>query len=421
MDEGSYLAVVLVGVLLCAAAPQAAAQSDAGGLTVDEAVDRALNHPLRRQIRRAEADAEKAAARAEKVWPNPTLGWAREQFWEGPLAISAEDDFTLEQSLPITGEKRFRWKSARARRRASAAQRRFSQMELEAEVRRAFYDVLVAEEKLEIWNEQVEVTEARVEQLRANAGKGQLARVDLLSFEQALAGTRIDRDEFRSGLESKRSRLATLVSGRAEASKSPGGVSGDVLPPEPPPLEELKRRAEERPDLQALEHRAEAASRARRAASRHWLPEPTVLGGYKRIDAEAGGSIHGFIAGLSIPLGVVDRGQWSAREAAARKRRIDSRLALTRTRVERRLESQRRAAVEALERAVRFREEVLSRAKTIYQTKKSARKSGAASLMEAQEAHAALLEARRRALDLAHRARVEQIELLATAGFDDEG
>lgn len=422
MSERSVLvhASILVVVWISPASPLA--QTDGGGLTVDRAVERALDHPLRRQIRRAGADEERAAVRAERVWPNPTFGWAREQFWESPPAFAAEDDFTLEQSLPITGRKRLRYERARAQKRAAAAERQGAKVQLEAEVRRAFYAVLAAEARVALWDDQVESMEARVEKVRADTGKGERARVDLLAFEQSLADARIERDAAASSLRSERNRLATLVSGSAEASGSEASPSGELLPSEPPPsLEQLKRRAEERPDLRVLEHRADAASRERSAASRSWMPEPTVTGGYKRIDAEDGGSIHGFIAGLSIPLGFVDTGKWSAREAAARKRRIESRLALRRTRVHRRIESRRRSAVEALERARTYRDEVVSRARKIWETQKSARDAGAASAMEAQEAQVAFFEARRRAAALALRARIERIEVLRTAGFDGPG
>lgn len=184
---------------------------------------------------------------------------------------------------------------------------------------------------------------------------------------------------------------------------------GVLLPLPLPSLETTLARLEQRPDLQLLSRRAEAADLEGRAAARGWVPDVTLAVGPKRVDNGIT-SESGVVFTASIPLPVFDRQQAGERRAAAEALNARAEYGLARARAEgelrglhRQVEGLRAAAADYRERAVGASPELLRIAEAAYQ-------GGESTLLELLDAYRGALEAETMALDLEWKAREARIE-----------
>jgi cobalt-zinc-cadmium efflux system outer membrane protein len=219
----------------------------------------------------------------------------------------------------------------------------------------------------------------------------------------------------------RRTADARLAAGRAEYDRAVArlaalaglpdepAVGGELLPPPLPPLDTTLARLDQRPDLQALSRRAEAADLDGRAAKRGGIPEITVGIGPKYVD-NGSSDDNGVALSLAVPLPVFDRQQAGQQRAAAEalQARAEYRLAKRRAEGElrglhRQAEGLRATAADYRSRAVAASPDLLRIAETAYQ-------GGESSLLELLDAYRGALEAETTALELEKRARDARIE-----------
>jgi cobalt-zinc-cadmium efflux system outer membrane protein len=196
-------------------------------------------------------------------------------------------------------------------------------------------------------------------------------------------------------------------------------LKGELLPSAPTPLETVLSRLDQRPDLQSLSRRAEAADLEGRAAKRGGIPEVTVGIGPKYVD-NGSSQDNGVALSLSVPLPVFDRQQAGQQRAAAEalQARAEYRLAQRRAEGElrglyRQAEGLRATAIDYRSRAVAASPELLRIAETAYQ-------GGESNLLELLDAYRGTLETETTALELEKRARDARIEYELLTGSVDQ-
>jgi len=371
-------------------------------LTEAEAVRLGLTRADFADLERGAMQAAEADVLAAGLFPNPTLNYSRDSVDGSPDTV--EQTWMLEQTFDISGRRGLHREAASRRVAAVTAGNASRQLQMAAEIRRSFHEVLFRQETIratETWAQRFARVEGMVGKL-ARAGEASGYDRRRLARERQTAEARLAAG--RAELDRALAHLVALT-GAPEAPL----LKGALLPSAPVPVETLLTRLDQRPDLQSLSRRAEAADLEGRAAKRGGIPEVTVGIGPKYVD---NGSTQdkGVALSLSVPLPVFDRQQAGQQRAAAEALQVRAEYHLTKHRAEgelrglhRQAEGLRATAIDYRSRAVAASPELLRIAETAYQ-------GGESSLLELLDAYRGALEAETTALELEKRARDARIE-----------
>lgn len=250
-------------------------------LTLDETEQMALvgNPDIRvaaRQVAVVEAHVPAAGA-----LDDPMAGyWG----WGVPLSQpwnynAAQNMFMVSQTFAGFGKRGLRSGIARTDVREAKAALENVRLRARVEVRRAFYDLLRAQDELRIHDEHVAIARQAVDAARIKYTVGKVPQQDILKAQVALTRLAEHLIHFEKDADVARARLNTLL-GRDPATSL--NVNGDYeIPEHLPGTETLEKLAlTSRPDL-AQAHAAIEKSRQEQAlASKAYTPDFTVTGGY---------------------------------------------------------------------------------------------------------------------------------------------
>jgi cobalt-zinc-cadmium efflux system outer membrane protein len=155
----------------------------------------------------------------------------------------------------------------------------------------------------------------------------------------------------------------------------------------------------------------------RKAARRKRFPEPTLTAGWKRTDA-LGRSDTGYIAALSVPLPIFDRGRLDGARAGAEAERVELEAEI----LERRIRAEVQAAV-AREQAARrtaraYSQGIERRAAELHRIAQIRYDEGESGILELLDAHRTSVTMELRALAAGHEARSAEIDLDRVVGSE---
>jgi cobalt-zinc-cadmium efflux system outer membrane protein len=371
-------------------------------ITESDAVGMALARIEVADLERGTLQMAEADERAAGQWPNPSLSYQRETMGDSPESI--EESWMISQSFDFSGRRGLRREAAGRRVEVALADNAARRVELAAEIRRTFHNVLFQQEVVRataIWVDHFQRIEVMVEKLaKAGEASGYDRRRLLRARQLAEAGLQAHRAELAREL----ARLTALtgMSGDPE-------VAGELLPPAPLPLEQAMPCLEQRPDLLALSHRAQAAELEGRAARRGAIPDLTVGFGPKRVD---NGTVqeNGMVLSLSVPLPLFDRQQAGLQRAVAEATQAQASLRLARSRAEGDLQGLHRQVEGLRATAIDYRSSAVATSPELVRVAESAYRGGESSLLELLDAHRGALESEIAALELEQRARLAYIE-----------
>lgn len=250
-------------------------------LTLDEIEAKAMlgNPEIRivaRQLALVEAHVPGAGA-----LDDPTFGF---RSWGVPLSQpwnynAAQNMFMVSQTFPGFGKRGLRTEIARtdvAERKAALENTRFG---VQIEVRKAFYDLLRAQDELRIHDEHVAIARQAVDAARIKYTVGKVPQQDILKAQIALTRLAEHVIHFEKDADLARARLNTLL-GLDPSSQIT--VQGDyAISAHLPDLEMLEKLAlSSRPDLAQAQAMLEQSRREQALASRAYFPDFTISGGY---------------------------------------------------------------------------------------------------------------------------------------------
>lgn len=343
---------------------------------------------------------------AAGVWTNPNVNANALLLTHGAVTGGKQEiALSVDQTVPIAGQIGLREDVARGF--ASAEERAFAAaaFQLASDGRAAFLDLQRAQARVRL----VEV------------GLADLARVETVVTERAAGGAGTTYDKVRVGIERSKveARLAQarveLVAARAALALVVGkSVDANALAVEETipeataalaPDEELVRRAQaQRAEIASLDARVAATELRVSLVRRQVIPSPTLSLGYARyvdVPDAAGASGGALLAGLSLPVPLLDRGQGRVDRGlaeAAEQRALREGAALA---VRREVEQAAATVRVRVEAAKRFREQTapdLPRLRTIAEL---AYREGRATILELLDAYASHLDAEDRRVELA--------------------
>lgn len=378
--------------------PGAAADSAAApGLTLTAAVQAALSQNPTLRAFGHELEASDGAIRQAGLIPNPSLTLSAEDTRKDTRTTS----MTLSQTLELGGKRSARVALAERERDLAALDLETQRAEVRAATIQAFFEVLTAQERVEVARESLEIAGSGALAVSRRVTAGKVSPVEETRAKVAESAARI---ELRQAQADLRSALKALIAVMGAAPESVVRVDGsaDAIPALPDGAA-LGDRLERSPALQRARmdvRRAEAAFQLERSRG---VPDVTVGIGAQR--APDMGRTQPLIS-VSIPIPLFDRNQ-GAQMQAMRKREAAAALAQAE---EQRLRAEVLQAVDQLEARTdeveALRRDVLPGARGAYEAARRGFELGKFGFLDVLDAQRTWLQARGQyvnALSQAHR------------------
>ncbi len=204
--------------------------------------------------------------------------------WQVPLSKpwdlnAAENMLMLSQSLPGAGKRPLETSIAQSDVTVANDELESVRLRIRVEVRKAFFDLLLAQEEMRIHDQHVDIARQAIEAARIKYTVGKVPEQDVLKAE--LAMTRLEEHiiRFERDAEVARVRMNTLL-GRDPA--TPIRVEGDFGVGAELPAAELLRQLslQSRPDLLEAQAAASKSRKEESLAGKAYVPDFSVAGGY---------------------------------------------------------------------------------------------------------------------------------------------
>src|SRR5919106_351164 len=300
-------------------------------LTLERAVDRFLARNLAVEAARYRVDAARAERVTAHLRPNPSLTLSAEDVkLSGPTPAGELYEVTSSLSYPIElGDKRrFRVEAADASISLAEVQLADVMRQRLTEVKRAFYDVVLARTARDHALETRRTFDTLVDFNRVRVEEGAVAEGELLKV-------RLERGKHDAALAQAELALRQagikLLDLLGESDFSTAGVVMGTLDvvATVPELEVLRAAAlTERPSLQSAQHSVTLAARRVAPQRRRATVDVSPFVGLRRV-----GENNTVLFGISIPLPIHDRNQGAIASAMAEEKTAEAELGLHRNRV----------------------------------------------------------------------------------------
>lgn len=329
-------------------------------LTLNEAIRLALaNNP---SLRASGAQLDSAAARASQArkWSNPELELAAEE-WpleNGRGFSDSKQTIGVAQTLPFPGKKSLARQIGNEDVKLSAAEVALHRTELVRDVKAAFFNVLAAQELLQVADELLQVAVSSAATARKRVDAGAAAYQEQLRAEILLEQARVELSNDQRALEVARQSLVTLL-GRPDLKDAPlAGLLAESPGPSVPELSATEALARH-PSLRAAKANVDRARLESRRARLE--PYPDVKAGV------AGGRLGETDESIielrfSVPLPIFDTGKGKRREAEANLTRAEAELQAVRQQLEREFANAFGRCRTAATQAANYREHILPKA-----------------------------------------------------------
>ena len=405
---GRFFGLGLAGLLLLPAVLAQAQQP----LTLESALELAGDfRPLNRELG---ARTDLAGARVERagLWPNPSFEFSQERFEAGGSSTT-QRFYTLSQQIDLSGQHRLEVKAAKARAERIRHSNDWQRLNHRSRVRRRFYALLLEQRRVEALEAALGRMDPVADIVSVRRRAGDISGYDQSRIERERADLKARLGEAQAERQQARQTLQALLGQSRDALAHT--LAGTLKPDAPGPLSAYLERIKRRPDVKSLRAETSSAKHARQAAGRAWVPDPTLGVGFTSV-AQQGADGGGLLFSVSMPLPAFDRGQAEAAMASARQRRTEARR--------QRLLDEAQARVRGLWRKTKslqtstqtFEASALTKARELTELAESAYRAGEQGILELLDAYRGQLEARLRALEMAHKTREAFIELNHASG-----
>jgi outer membrane protein TolC len=204
--------------------------------------------------------------------------------WQVPLNKpwdynAAQNMLMFSQSLPGPGKRALQ--TTMAKSDVTEAQDEFElvRLRIRVEVRKAFFDLLLAQEELRIHDQHVDIARQAIEAARIKYTVGKVPQMDVLKAQLAMTRLEEHMIRFDRDAEVARAQMDTLL-GRDPA--TPIRVQGDFgIGADLPAGEQLEQLSlQSRPDLKEAQAAAEKSRQEQSLANKAFVPDFNIAGGY---------------------------------------------------------------------------------------------------------------------------------------------
>ena len=204
--------------------------------------------------------------------------------WQVPLRQpwnynAAQNMFMFSQTFPGFGKRSLRTSVAEADVAEAKAALEATRLDVRIRVRKAFYDLLRAEDGLRIHDEHVDIARQAVEAARIKYAVGKVPQHDILKAQISVTRLAEHLIHFEQDIEIAQAHLDTLLGRDPHEPINVQGEYGISIPL--PPLEMLEREAlKARPDLIQAQAASEKSRKEQALSQKAFNPDFTVSAGY---------------------------------------------------------------------------------------------------------------------------------------------
>lgn len=291
-----------------------------------------------------------------------------------------ERTITVEQPLEWSGKRRARQEAADAGVAGTNALLEDTRLTLFADVKVAFFSLLLAQRDAELATQNVTMVEEVLRTVKARVAAGEAT-----SFDTMKAGVEVQKAQkevarAQNAVLVAKSRLNTLTAGSLGKQFA---VQGDFFSPKPGlDIEQLAARAvEQHPALRRLGKIAEQADHTVRYERESRVPNVSIMGSYHR---EAGDE--SVTAGLSVPLPLWYRRQGEIEAALGAKYRADAERERARNELEQAITQHAQELRTAQDQLQVFEMGLLKQAEQTLAVARTSFRQGVASLLDVLDA-----------------------------------
>lgn len=381
----------------------------AAALTLKIALERAFDaNPVLSAAQR-ELDAIEATIIQAQVRPNPEIA----AYIEDTRKATRSTTLQLNQPIELGGKRSARIGAAERARDAAAAELAAKRAEVRAGVVVAFYDVLVAQERLRLAQASVELAQRASSAAARRVTAGKVSPVEETRARVAEAGVRVELAIATSELATARKQL---VSTWGDLSPNFARAEGELtaLPPLPD-LAELNARLAASPNLLRARIEVERRLALTEVERSRRVPDLTVSLGARR-NEELG--LNQAILGVSIPIPVFNRNQGNLLEALHRTDKARDELSAAGIRLSNEMTLAYERLSSARQEAGMLQQEILPGAQSAYDAATKGFELGKFNFLDVLDAQRTSFQAKSqylRALSEAHRAAAEIERVLGDA------
>jgi len=362
----------------------------AASLTLGQALKRVLDRNYSLSSARHAADSSEGIVLQAGARPNPVLGIEVE---DTSRKATRSTTTTLSVPIELGGKRDARIAAAKLTRDRARQEAQQVRADVRAQTVAAFFDVLIAQERVALSAGTVEIARDayRIARKRVEAGKVAPLEADRAQVE--LANAELEMAQAAGSLESARGGLSVLWGDPSPLfTKAEGNMAA---PLDRPRLDDLSAALEQSPSIQAARLESERSRAQIEVERSKRYPDIEVSAGVIR-NNELGRNQ--MMLGVSIPLPLFDRNQGNIYEASMLAyKRQDDYLGL-----KARLQTQlQRTASEfdmAKSTVLRLESEILPNAGTAFERAKRGFEAGKFGFTEVLDAQRTLFQARARRL-----------------------
>jgi len=373
-----------------------------GPLTLDRALDHALENSPALLSSWMEAEAADREIRQAGVWANPELDFEVEGVG-GDMSGTASAEYTLALSQEFSLSGKPGKKQEMARYTAQAAELAAIEMELELEtaVRKAFIETLARREIIIARAEQERLAGDFADSARRRHKSGGASELELLEADVTLEEIAMEKVRSEKDFVSAVKNLALLI-----GLPDPGEIQGNLFENIEKPVS--APTVDSHPTLQrfqVLEKQAKAEVVLEKAGR---IPDLTLVGGVRYIREE---DIHTYVAGVSIPLPLLNTNRACCDAALLRARAAEAATAEAKRQLTREIAEIITEFEIADAEVKRFRDRLLPKTRRSYEICREGYAAGRYSWMELILAQQTLAETRIRYIEVQRDAQLALAEL----------
>lgn len=232
-------------------------------------------------------------------WDNPVFSYALDL--PGKRNQNAlENSYMLSQKIDLSGRRGLQQSAAKLHLQSVVAANQSRLALFKAETRLRFFDVLHRQQRIKVidtWTKRL----AELQQIIAKReSAGDVSGYDLRRLQRETASAVARQQTEAALLQQSWERLLALWENHGTVDKKQG-VSGELLPATPTPLQQLLATLEQSPELRSLAHQKSALDLNTKAAERWMIPTFNLGVGAKTYDAPSY-SDTGLLVTVDVPL-----------------------------------------------------------------------------------------------------------------------
>src|SRR5262245_27179813 len=288
--------------------PRAAAGPPADQLRLDDVLALARENNPEIRAARSRARAAEAGPAQARAWEDPVLSW---EAWNAPenmnVAEAENNIFRLAQKIPFPGKRRLAAESAGEEARAMAHGADAVLLDVEAAVKRAYWSLWQAHERVGVYERQRVLAERFAKTAEQRYATGGVPQSDVLRAQVELTHAVTEVRTGTLAIDSARAGLNALLS---RPPGDPLGVPQEPLMREPPPTADdlIEAALANRPELAAQAATIAGRQRAVALAHKAYLPDFEVSVG-RFINA---GRSDGFGTMASVTVPIANKAKYDA-------------------------------------------------------------------------------------------------------------